>query len=329
MAAKSGRNSVVQILIGAGADVNATGNNAALYKSTSLHMAAQNGHAGVVRLLAETGATLDVSFKEESGDTWDAHEAALMNDHDKLAEALEAWTANPSLIRTAVKRGQRYRVTKRLVVRESYDLSSRQVSSLDGGDIIVALDSRQIATRSKEVGGEDVLQTRVRFETGWISLNARDGGALLRLVNDEDGDMSSPWKAIQASVNGTNSMPTDNDIFSSLGAFGFTSEESGAPRRIRRQTEAVMPGLRDDQQRLGHGSTMASFGQSGHSSRDAAASSPPQVSPEVVGECSIFLHRSLHLLVFSRLKVTRVSDFDPTPPSSAPFDCDRSSATAL
>lgn len=56
MAAKSGRNSVVQILIGAGADVNATGNNAALYKSTSLHMAAQNGHVDVVKTLVGKGA---------------------------------------------------------------------------------------------------------------------------------------------------------------------------------------------------------------------------------------------------------------------------------
>ena len=255
--------------------------------ATPLFMAAQNGHASVVRLLAQTGSKLDVSFKDPAGDEWDAHEAALINGYENLAEALEAWAATPALIRltgTRVKRGQRYRVSKRAVVRESYDMVSKQVSSLNAGDVVVALDGRQISTSTKE-SGEGVMQTRVRFENGWVSLNARDGTPLLVLLDDNQNG-ASPWQKLQASVTSTNSLPSGDDIFASLGAFGFTDEaQSVEPRRrFRRQTEAVMPAFSNDRRLSGDSSSLPSFAEIPRfGGNPAAAGSPAAGSPVVIG----------------------------------------------
>ena len=58
MAAKSGRDSIVTILLDARADINHTG-TATLFKSTAIHMAAQAGHAAVVKTLVGRGANVN------------------------------------------------------------------------------------------------------------------------------------------------------------------------------------------------------------------------------------------------------------------------------
>jgi len=84
-AAWRGHTAVVELLLAAGADINAKENEG----WTALHFAAQEGHVAVVKLLLEAGA--DVNAKDEYGMT--ALHWAEERGHADLVEILETWIA--------------------------------------------------------------------------------------------------------------------------------------------------------------------------------------------------------------------------------------------
>ncbi|GAA6041380.1 hypothetical protein JCM8097_007694 [Rhodosporidiobolus ruineniae] len=104
-AASSGSETVVRMLIEAGADVNsprlprrysnerskASGLSVGTQGSTPLHFAAANGHVGIIKLLLTYGA--DPRIAEKHGVTPD--QLAVQNGHDEAAALLRSWAPPP------------------------------------------------------------------------------------------------------------------------------------------------------------------------------------------------------------------------------------------
>jgi ankyrin repeat protein len=78
--ARSGHESVIQLLIEEGADVTAKADDG----WTALHLAAQNGHDAAIELLLERGA--DVAAKDNDG--WTALHLAAQNGHETVVQLL-------------------------------------------------------------------------------------------------------------------------------------------------------------------------------------------------------------------------------------------------
>ncbi|MEJ2217731.1 MAG: ankyrin repeat domain-containing protein [Gemmatimonadota bacterium] len=92
LAAYFGREEAVQVLLEAGAPVDATTRNA--MANRPLHAAAAGRHDGVVRLLVEAGA--DANARQAGG--WTALHAAAQHGDDDLVEMLLEAGAHPELV---------------------------------------------------------------------------------------------------------------------------------------------------------------------------------------------------------------------------------------
>ena len=71
-----------------------------------------------------------------------------------------------------------YRSIGTCVVRESFETDSAKIGTLQAGEVITALSTKQIASR-----GSSGVETRVQYAGGWVSVKTAKGGKpLLELV---------------------------------------------------------------------------------------------------------------------------------------------------
>ena len=95
---------------------------------------------------------------------------------------VEAPPAIPFTLHTSL----RYIATSKATVRKEASLQSRRVGRVRQGDVITVLESKDDVPLQR-VGSTGIFRrsgsvTRLRFVGGWVSLTARDGRALFKIV---------------------------------------------------------------------------------------------------------------------------------------------------